>query len=240
MADDFRSRGLAVIDDFADRRTCVELVDAVNDYQDRHDPLLVERLVRGRGLRYQVIDGSRVADALPTIGGLLDEIDRVVAGLWSRPLDRLDGQAGVNVNITPPGGSYRWHYDRCPVTAMLYLNAVPGGEFELYPNHRPLGDRLNGTAVQRYLDAVGASQLVRGMARRRRMVVAPAPGRLLVIRGDRCLHSVSDAGDGPGRINLVVADAESGGGRALPDLDAYLYSTAALGRRDPNSRSPWR
>lgn len=36
----------------------------------------------------------------------------------------------------PPGGEYRWHYDRNAVTAILYLNEVPGGETEIFPNFR--------------------------------------------------------------------------------------------------------
>jgi hypothetical protein len=39
-------------------------------------------------------------------------------------------------NITPPGGEYRWHYDRNAATAILYLNEVPGGETEMFPNYR--------------------------------------------------------------------------------------------------------
>jgi hypothetical protein len=234
MADAFWSAGFAVMDDFADRRACADLVDAVNDYRHHHHLPHVERRARGRDLRYQVIDGARVADAFPAIGALLDDADRMVAALCSRRLGRLQGQAGVNVNITPPGGSYRWHYDRCPVTAMLYLNAVSGGEIELYPNHRLPCGHFEGTTLQRYVDAVGASRPLRSLARARHVAVPPVPGRLLIIRGDRCLHSVRDVGDGPDRINLVVSYTVPGAERAIPDLDSYLYSDAPFGRPDPN------
>ena len=142
----------------------------------------------------------------------------------------------MNVNITPPGGSYRWHYDRCPVTAMLYLNTVSGGEIEFYPNSRLPCGPFEGTAFQRCLDAVTASRCVRTLTRRRRVAVPPVPGRLLVLRGDHCLHSVSEVGDGSDRINLVVSYTTPGAERALPDLDSYLYSDAPFARPDPNYR----
>src|SRR5262249_35256263 len=154
----------------------------------------VQRHTRGRDLRYQVIDGAQIATALPMIGAVLAETDRTVSERCGRPLVRLDGQVGVNVNITPPGGSYRWHYDRCPVTAMLYLNAVTGGEIEFYPNCRLPCGPFRRTALQRGLDAVSSSRGVRALTRRRRVAVPPTPGRLLILRGDRCLHSVRDVG----------------------------------------------
>jgi hypothetical protein len=236
MADGFWSAGYAVIDDFVDLPACADLLDRVNEYRAHHELPKVERHARNRDLRYQVIDGARIADALPSIGDLLTATDRTVAELSCRRLLRLEGQAGVNVNVTPSGGSYRWHYDRCPVTVMLYLNAVSGGEMELYPNHRLRCGPFVGTTVQRYSDAVAASRSVRRLARVRHVAVRPAPGRLLVIRGDRCLHAVSEVGDGPDRINLVVSYITPGAEPSLPDLDSYLYSDATFERQDPNYR----
>jgi hypothetical protein len=187
-------------------------------------------------LRYQVIDGARVTDAFPAVRQLVEQMDRTVAGVCARRLARLGGQVGVNINITPPGGSYRWHYDRCPVTAMVYLNAVSGGEIDLYPGYRVPCGPFAGTTFQRYVDAVDASGAARWLARARHVVLAPAPGRLLVIRGDRCLHSVREVGDGPDRINLVVSYSAPGKERALPDLDSYLYSDSPSCRSDPNYR----
>jgi hypothetical protein len=236
MADVLRSVGFGLIEDFADRRTCADLVDAVNDYRERNHLPSVKRRTRGRDLYYEVIDGARIESALPTIGALLDQTDRAVAGLCSRLLVRLGGQAGVNVNIIPPGGSYRWHYDRCPVTAMLYLNPVSGGEIEFYPNSRIPCGPFAGTRVQRCVDAISATRGARALTRRRLVAVPPLPGRLLVLRGDRCLHSVSEVGNGSDRINLVVSYTSPGAERPLPDLDSYLYSDAPFARPDPNYR----
>ena len=47
-----------------------------------------------------------------------------------------DAVAARNINVTPPGGEYRWHYDRNAVTAIIYLNEVPGGETEIFANYR--------------------------------------------------------------------------------------------------------
>src|SRR4051812_32212271 len=228
--------GFAVVDGFVPERACASLLQAVADYRRSTVVPFIERRVHGRDLRYHVIDGDRVAAALPTIGGLLGEIDRLVGRLCACRVMRMGGQAGVNVNITPPGGSYRWHYDRCPVTAMIYLNAVAGGELDLYHGYRLRCGRRVDTAAQRYVDTIGASAPVRWLARRRHVALAPAAGRLLVIHGDHCLHSVRPVGDGPDRINLVVSYTRPGTEEAAPELDTYLYSAAPVRRTDPNYR----
>jgi hypothetical protein len=236
MADGLWSAGFAVVDDFAEGRACAELVQSVNDYRERHHPPYVIRRAHGRDLRYQVIDGARVTDAFPGVRQLLARMDRTVAAVCARRMVRLGGQVGVNINITPFGGSYRWHYDRCPVTAMVYLNAVSGGEIDLYPGYRMPCGPFAGTTLQRYVDGIGASPAARWLARGRHVVLSPRPGRLLVIRGDRCLHSVREVGDGPDRINLVVSYSVPGTEQALPDLDTYLYSDSPVCRSDPNYR----
>jgi hypothetical protein len=63
---------------------------------------------------------------------------------------------------------------------------------------------------------------------------------LLVIRGNRCLHAVSEVLDGPDRINLVVSYITAGAEPSLPELDSYLYSDATFDRADPNYRHLWR
>jgi hypothetical protein len=228
--------GFAVVEDFVPERVCAALLHDVDDYRRATAVPFIERRSRGRDLRYQVIDGERMAAAFPAIAGLLATIDDAVAAVSTCRLTRMGGQAGVNVNITPPGGSYRWHYDRCPVTAMIYLNAVAGGELDLYPGYRLQCGRRVDTRVQRYADAVGASGPARWLARRRQVTLAPAAGRLLVIHGDHCLHSVRPVGAGPDRINLVVSYTGPGAEEAAPELDTYLYSAAPFDRTDPNYR----
>jgi hypothetical protein len=228
--------GFAVIEDFVPEYVCTALLHDVDDYRRATAVPFIERRCHGRDLRYQVIDGERMAAAFPAIAGLLAEIDDAVAEVCAGHLVRMGGQAGVNVNITPPGGSYRWHYDRCPVTALIYLNAVAGGELDLYPGYRLRCGRRVDTAVQRYVDAVGASGPARWLARRRRVTLAPAAGRLLVMHGDHCLHSVRPVGAGPDRINLVVSYTCPGSEEAAPELDTYLYSPAPFDRTDPNYR----
>ena len=131
-----------------------------------------------------------------------------------------DRRAACNVNITPPGGGYRWHYDRNRVTALLYLNHIGGGETDLYPNYR-LPAPISGQ-LQKGLDRI----LLTRPARRffgRVHTIAPAPGTLAVIRGDRTLHSVRAVTGDHDRINLVVAYDRPGSTHQRPALDQYLY-----------------
>ena len=93
---------------------------------------LIERRVRERSLRYKVVDGLRIAEALPEIDDLTKRVEDALertCGPGLLPID--DAVAARNINVTPPGGEYRWHYDRNAATAIIYLNEVPGGETEI-------------------------------------------------------------------------------------------------------------
>jgi predicted 2-oxoglutarate/Fe(II)-dependent dioxygenase YbiX len=65
-------------------------------------------------------------------------------------------------------------------------------------------------------------------------VIAPAAGRMVVMNGDRCLHSVRRVERGT-RIALVFAYDFAGRTVAATgaELDRYLY-TSETTRRDPN------
>src|SRR5436853_6275797 len=98
-------------------------------------------------------------------------------------------KAGVNVNITPSGGQYRWHYDRNEVTALVYLNEVKGGEIEFYPRYRLFLKNKTSTFLQRWLDNFLRLRLICRLFGRK-IVVTPMPGRLVLLQGNRCLHLV--------------------------------------------------
>jgi hypothetical protein len=234
----FWSTGFAVVDRFIPQETCEDLLRAATAYKTVHDLPLVARNLRSRSLRYYVIDGDHVEEALGHVGlaDLLACVDRLVGEMCGSDLRRMEGQVGVNVNITPPGGSYRWHYDRNVVTALLYLNSAVGGEIEFLPNYRLAVGRFQHGSPQRWADALLGTKVAKSLVAPRRHSVAPAPGRLLVIRGDRCLHSVKPVRDVPDRVNLVVAYASPAAGCELPGLDSYLYSTAPSMGSDPNYR----
>ena len=140
---------------------------------------------------------------------------------------------GANVNITPPGGEYRWHYDRNAVTAIVYLNEVPGGETELYPNFR-LRLKQRYSRLQRWLDRLLQVGLVRRVFGKL-VMVAPRRGSLVLMAGNMCLHSVRPVGGDEDRINLILAYDEPGAQFAIEEnLDTYLYTEQASAPSDPN------
>jgi hypothetical protein len=237
MPGDFSQRGVQVLDGYLPQSRCTELLDAIREYRRDHALPLIDRKERGRSLRYMVIDGDRIHRHLPEFEELYVDVNAVVnrlAGVALRPL--ANRGAAVNVNITPPGGEYRWHYDRNAVTAILYLNESAGGETEMYPNYRLHLGKWKHTRMQRWLDAL----LRRDLAIRlfgRKLLVAPQPGRLIAMRGDRCLHSVRPVeGDGE-RINIVMTfDLPGAVFHVEKNLDPYLYSRDSAPAFDPNYR----
>jgi hypothetical protein len=156
-----------------------------------------------------------------------------VAGEEMFPLQ--NERAGVNVNVMEPGNSeYRWHYDRTPVTAVLYLNAVEGGATELYPTLWILLSDQRRARTQRVLDRMVTTRLVRG-ARSKKVAVAPRGGRLVAIAGNRCWHSVSGVRGSDDRVNIILAyDRKDATFAAEQGLDSYLYTNDRKAQKDPN------
>jgi len=136
---------------------------------------------------------------------------------------------GANVNITPPGGAYRWHYDPNAVTAIVYLNEVPGGQTERYPKFF-LRLKQRYARLQRWLDRL----LQLGLVRRvfgKLVRVAPRRGSLVLMA---CACTASGP-SGALRINLILAYVEPGAPFAIEEnLDTYLYTEQASTPSDPN------
>jgi hypothetical protein len=216
-AEQFSSTGPVVLPAFLHPGECADLLAAIEDYRQHHPLPVVSRPHAERPLRYQVIDGHQFPDAVPDADRLLARVHAQVEKTFGGPLVLIDDRrAACNINITPPGGAYRWHYDRNRVTALLYLNPVAGGETDLYPNYRVAGPtRFH---IQRGLDRVLMTRPARRMLGTMH-TIAPAPGTLAVIRGDRTLHSVRPVTGSDVRINLVLAYDR-------PALDQYLYDGA--------------
>lgn len=229
--------GYVVHDGFLEPEACRETLAAVDQYRSTTDLPEIHRQARGRALRYSVIDGHQIRDRLPDIWDLytgpVQELMSEVAGEAMFPLGNV--RAGVNVNIMPPARSeYRWHYDRTPVTAVLYLNEVEGGETELYPGLRVLLSDQRWARTQRLLDRAVSMRPVRSM-RARKVVVSPKAGRLVAMAGNRCWHSVGGVEGPHDRINIILAyDRKGATFVAEEGLDSYLYTTDATVQQDPN------
>jgi hypothetical protein len=227
--------GVQTIDDFLPAEECDALLEAVAAYRATRQLPLIHRPQAGRSLHYMVIDGVEINLHFPQLQKLNVEVSRLVnrlSGLDLAPL--ANASARININVTPPSGEYRWHYDRNAVTAILYLNEVAGGETEMYPNYRMYLGRSKHTRLQRWLDWLWmCGPVIRAFGKK--LIVAPRKGMLIVMRGDRCLHSVRRVEGVDDRINIIMTfDAP---GAAFPverELDSYLYTGKASPEFDPN------
>jgi 2OG-Fe(II) oxygenase superfamily len=233
MTKDFWSVGVDVKDGWLDAAVCDEYVEIIRAVNRTEEPPLIVRRARGRSLRYKVIDGHRIASAIPDIDELGSRVQTVTEQICGTRLEPIsDVVAARNVNITPPGGEYRWHYDRNAVTAIAYLNEVSGGETEVFPNYRIVLRSGRRRRLQRTLDTLVRPAPVRRSLGRRRLVAA-TKGSLLIMRGDRSLHSVRRVHGAKDRIIVVFAYDFPGVGHGREVLDRYLYETGE-GRGDPN------
>jgi hypothetical protein len=233
MRDGFWSEGVDVRHGWLDAAECDEYIEAIREVNRTEALPLIERRSRGRSLRYKVIDGRRIASAIPDIDVLCTRVQTVAEHLCGTRLEPIcDMVAARNINITPPGGEYRWHYDRNAVTAIAYLNEVSGGETEVFPNYRLVLRSGPQQRLQRVLDTVVRQAPIRRCFGRRRLV-ATTKGSLLIMRGDRSLHSVRRVHGLEDRINVVFAYDVPGACHTRQGLDGYLYETVEA-RGNPN------
>ena len=224
-----------VLDNFATPAECAALVSQINDYRREHPVPVIERANGELPLRYAVIDGDQIAECLPEVLSVYERTTRLVKNLWRGKVEPLsDRKVGCNVNITHPGGSYRYHYDRNAVTAILYLNEIEGGETECYPDYRLSLARPNPSMLQQRLDRVLQNRFVRSLVANQ-LVVRPRVGRLLIMQGNRCLHSVRPVRGQTDRLNIIMSyDRPNAQFEVADDLNTYLYSSAETTRADPN------
>jgi len=214
--------------------TCRDWLDAVRSFQREHPLPEIHRPARGRSLRYSVIHGEQIAESFPRLEELYRRIQSIAhekSGLELMPMRQK--KVAININITPPGGEYRWHYDRNALTAILFLNAVEGGITEMYPGHRLALKGRSHSAWQQGLDRLWMSSAGRVFSRK--IGVEPAPGRLLLMRGDRCLHSVTAVKGREDRINVIFSYDQVGATHPQEEgLNDYLYTPKNVGDSDPN------
>jgi hypothetical protein len=231
------SKDVLLIPGYLSEGKLERLLDSIREFQRSHTLPLIHRKTAGRSLHYSVIDGDSVLKSLPELIAIYSQVEQVVKDHFGSQLTPLSNRAAsVNVNITPPGGEYRWHYDRNAVTAILYLNNVAGGETEMYPGYRIHLRRWKNSRVQRWLDSLLQSGPLLNISRKRTLI-SPARGLLLIMRGDRCLHSVRRVEGTADRINVIMTfDAPQARFAVEENLDPYLYSKKPAPFFDPNYR----
>jgi hypothetical protein len=231
----FKKTGLYVVKDYLSTAQCDSLLESIADFRKSHELPTIYRPEMERSLKYMVIDGETVHQYFPQLEQLYSDVNKLVREVCSLDLVPLSNRtATVNVNITPVTGEYRWHYDRNAVTAMLYLNEVAGGETEMYPNYRLYLGSKKHTRVQCWLDKLlRLSIILRRFGKK--VTVTPRKGLLLVMRGDKCLHSVRPVRGQEERINVIMAfDTPGAVFPQQQNLDSYLYSLKSKPSFDPN------
>jgi len=231
-------QGYQVIDSFLDPETCSAYLSRIDQFRKENELNEIFRPVAGRSLRYFVINGEQIKGNLKDIwdlylGDMREEVNQR-SGRSFEPLSNV--RVGVNINIMPPGRSeYRWHYDRTRMTAILYLNDVEAGETIVYPNYRILLRKRGLKRLQHLVDNCLEPAWVRERFAEKK-VIAPRAGRLLIMRGNRCWHSVRGVKGREDRLNIILAYDLPGTTFPMEKgLDSYLYTREeASSAKDPN------
>jgi glycosyltransferase involved in cell wall biosynthesis len=231
----YKRSGVEVLDGFLSAADCDALLRCVAQHRNTRQLPVIHRKQSGRSLHYMVIDGLAIREHFPQLAKLNADVNSLVNRLNGEELEPLGNPAArININVTPPDGEYRWHYDRNRVTAILYLNEVAGGETEMFPNYRIYLGRSKHTRLQRWLDALLMKKPVVWLFGKK-LTIAPRKGMLIVMRGDRCLHSVRRVEGVEDRINIIMTfDTPGAVFPVEKELDSYLYSKKSTPAFDPN------
>lgn len=230
-------QGCVVVENYLDAAQCETLLDRIADYRKENPLPEIHRPTKDRPLRYKVLDGEAIEGNFPFIWDLYNNdvlnLVRKEAGTDINLLSNL--KVGVNVNImAPQGNTYRWHYDRNAATAILYLNKVEGGETVLFPNYRIHLKNLKLGWLQELLDKFIHIPIIRDRFTNR-LVVPPAQGKLVIMAGNKCWHSVRPVYGDKDRINIIFAFDKADLDLATnPNLDRYLYTDQEQEGTDPN------
>ena len=232
---EFQNKGFCIKHDFLTATECERLLSLVENYRQTHNIPRIKRRSRERSLDYKVIDGLKIKEFLPEIEKLYRDVNETVNAVFGQKLAPLKNeQVGVNINITSPGGEYRWHYDRNKLTAILYLNTIEGGETECYPNYRIYFERMRFSAFQRSLDNLLQLKVMRRVFGKQ-ILLEPRQGTLMIMRADKCLHSVRPVTGDKDRINVILSyDALDADFAVEKKLGEYLYNQDAANSSDPN------
>jgi hypothetical protein len=234
MTTDFWKQGVAFEPNFLSAAECEKYCESVLALDRSVGLPLIERRVRERSLHYKVVDGRIIADALTEIDNVTTRVEKALERICGPGLALIDDSvAARNINVTPPGGEYRWHYDRNAATAIIYLNEVPGGETEIYPNFRLLIRGGRYPRLQQRLDDLVRLRVVRRLFGHQKLV-EPHQGTLLIMRGNTTLHSVREVLGNGDRIAIVLAYDFPGRGHQRQALNNYLYSSVSPSAGDPN------
>jgi hypothetical protein len=234
LKEKYGKEGFFVQDHFLSLHECQRLLQCVDQCNKNHPLEEIQRKTGGRSLHYFVIDGEKVEKYLEDIFQLYKDLSSFVSEICDEEMVPLaNKKASININITPRGGEYRWHYDRNAATVLLYLNEVSGGEIECYPKYRLYLGGKTPTFLQRWIDMFQSLSIVRRIFGKK-VVVKPYPGRLVLMQGHTCLHSVRSVTSDQQRINIVAAyDKPDTSFPFDKDLDTYLYTREAVSS-DPN------
>jgi hypothetical protein len=175
--------------------------------------------------RVPVLDGAFVNQHIPWAKKLVRAIQKTVDDFAGIPLVPLSNSKGITIHFTPPSGEYRWHYDPNVVSAILYLNEVEGGEVDIYEDYRILLEAQSLSSAQKFFDQILISKVSRWIFSGKRSAIEPTAGGLLLLKGDRCLHSVRKIRGTSDRVSIEFAfDVPGRVHKSYAVSDSYFYS----------------
>lgn len=235
LREELAKKGYLLLHKFLTQKQCEDILEIIRQYGEKYTVPRIKRPAKPIPLIYSVIDGDAIHARLPEIVRACKAVDDLVDEAFDHELVPLRYQrARYNINITEPGGSYRWHYDVFPLTGLLYLNSVEQGELVFHPGYRirvPGG--LDGWG-QRWADRLLLAEPVKRIFSKP-VTVKPEPGLLFLFHGMTTLHSVRQVTGHKSRVVMTFGyDYPNAEISVRNQLNEYLFTPDNVGESDPN------
>lgn len=206
----YQRDGYAYAKDFISEAECREVVATVEQHRARMINVEIDSWMAKN--KFFTINGDELEELVPLVRRLTADLCEVASELEGRQLAPLENTTvGRSLNLTPVGGTLSWHYDRNLVTAVVHLNSVEGGEFEMYPRYR-VRLRNNHFGVRKFAQRVFDLGLRPGAVRRvlgRKVAVPPAAGAVGFMDSS-CLHQVAPVRGSTSRAAIVLCYDDPG------------------------------
>lgn len=207
---EYRAGGYSFLEQFVPANECESIVATVEAHRDRMIAVDNHSLIAKQ--KFYTINGEELEELIPAVPRLTEELCRLVSDFEGRTLAPLDNKTvGLSLNLTPKGGELSWHYDRNLVTAVIHLNEVTGGEFQVYPRYRvrvPNNHHGVRRHLQRAFDLALRGSWVRAVLGHK-VVVPPMPGSVCLM-DSTCLHQVAPVLGSASRAAIVICYDEPG------------------------------
>ena len=188
----FKQEGLLIVDDYISQDSCKSIIADIEKFHD-NGKLISVNFERGIGC-FKTLNGKDLIQCSQLCLELRDQVLKLIKRYLDDKIVNISNmKIGLSANRLTVGGSFKKHYYRNKITAVIYLNeCIKEGEMICHPRSRFLlpGRYLFGLRrLQGFLDRIVLTPFYQKYLAKK-FVITPKQGRIVIFEGNKTLHGV--------------------------------------------------